>query len=79
MVGFNGAETASRESFLDQAGVSEGPSLSLMDAENLCAFGRFCDTHGKVWNQVAHTDDPLNASRPQNASSIWQCRPPTSP
>jgi hypothetical protein len=29
-----------------------------MDAEQLCAFGRFCDPHGKVWNQVGHTDDP---------------------
>jgi len=30
----------------------------LTDAEALCAFGRFCDPNGKVWNQVARTDDP---------------------
>jgi hypothetical protein len=32
--------------------------LALTDAEGLCAFGRFCDPHGKVWNQVARSDDP---------------------
>ena len=32
--------------------------MQLTDAENLCAFGRFCDPHGQVWNQVARSDDP---------------------
>ena len=36
----------------------DGPVLQLTDAESLCAFGRFCDPHGQVWNQVAATDDP---------------------
>jgi CDGSH-type Zn-finger protein len=57
-VGFDGTETASREPYLRQAKVLEGPTLSLSDAESLCAFGRFCDPHGSVWRQVAHTDDP---------------------
>jgi len=26
--------------------------------ESLCAFGRFCDPNGKVWNQVTRTDEP---------------------
>jgi CDGSH-type Zn-finger protein len=56
--GFDGTETASRESYVAQAKVLDGPAMALMDAEQLCAFGRFCDTHGKVWNQVGHTDDP---------------------
>ena len=56
-VGFDGTETASREFYLDQAKVLDGPSMALMDAEQLCAFGRFCDPHGKVWNQVGRTDD----------------------
>ena len=57
-VGFDGTETASRDSYRDQAKVFDGPSWALLDAENLCAFGRFCDPHGKVWNQVSRTDDP---------------------
>jgi CDGSH-type Zn-finger protein len=57
-IGFDGSETASRESYLDQAKRIDGPALSLTDAESLCAFGRFCDPHGKVWNQVESTDDP---------------------
>ncbi len=57
-VGFDGTETASREPYAAQAGVSDGPSMRLADAEKLCAFARFCDPHGQVWNQVGHTDDP---------------------
>ena len=57
-IGFDGTETASRESYVDQAKVLDGPSMALMDAEQLCAFGRFCDPHGKVWDQVGRTDDP---------------------
>ena len=34
-VGFEGAETASREPYLRQAGVQEGPTLVLTDAEPL--------------------------------------------
>jgi CDGSH-type Zn-finger protein len=56
-VGFDGTETASREPYRAQAQLQEGPVLSLTDAESLCAFARFCDTHGKVWNQVERTDD----------------------
>jgi CDGSH-type Zn-finger protein len=57
-VGFDGTETASRKSYLDQAKAFDGPSLALLDVRNLCAFGRFCDPHGKVWDQVSRTDDP---------------------
>jgi CDGSH-type Zn-finger protein len=56
-VGFNGAETASRAPYREQAGVLDGPVLRLSDAEKLCAFGRFCDPHGSVWKQVERTDD----------------------
>jgi CDGSH-type Zn-finger protein len=57
-IGFDGTETASREPYVDQASVSEGPVLSLSDAEGLCAFARFCDPNGQVWSQVMQTDDP---------------------
>ena len=35
----------------------QGPAHALTDAESLCAFARFCDPHGQVWNQVEHTDE----------------------
>ena len=57
-VGFDGTETASRAPYCEQAQVTEGPALSLGDAQALCAFARFCDPNGQVWNQVARTDDP---------------------
>ncbi len=42
---------------MNQAKVFDGPVLVLTDAESLCAFGRFCDPNGQVWNQAEHTDD----------------------
>jgi len=57
-VGFDGSETASREPYLDQAEVIRGPTMSLTDVEGLCAFARFCDPHGKVWNLVGASDEP---------------------
>jgi CDGSH-type Zn-finger protein len=56
-IGFDGAETASRDSYLDQAEIMDGPVLRLSDAQSLCAFARFCDPNGQVWSQVAETDD----------------------
>jgi CDGSH-type Zn-finger protein len=56
--GFDGTEVASRTPFLDQAQVFDGPALALLDVEKLCAFARFCDANGQVWNQVAETADP---------------------
>jgi CDGSH-type Zn-finger protein len=57
-IGFDGAETASREPYLGQAKIFDGPALQLTDVESLCAFGRFCDPNGKVWSQAARTDEP---------------------
>ena len=57
-VGFDGTETASRKTYLEQAAVIRGPSMSLTDVEALCAFARFCDPNGQVWNLVNQTDDP---------------------
>lgn len=50
--GFDGTKTASRESYAPQAAVFDGPALAMMDAPALCAFARFCDRDGKVWNTV---------------------------
>jgi CDGSH-type Zn-finger protein len=57
-IGFDGTETASHETVMEQAEVLDGPVMQLADAEELCAFARFCDPNGKVWNQVEHTDSP---------------------
>ena len=51
-VGFDGAETASRAPFADTAEVLEGPSMTLRDDRPLCAFARFCDGYGSIWNNV---------------------------
>jgi CDGSH-type Zn-finger protein len=56
--GFDGTETASRKPYLEQAKLLEGPTMSLTDAESLCAFARFCDPNGQVWNLVQETADP---------------------
>lgn len=55
---FDGTETAARSPYKMQAEVLDGPVMQLTDAESLCAFARFCDPNGQVWNQVANTDDP---------------------
>jgi CDGSH-type Zn-finger protein len=51
-VGFDGSETASREPYDAQATEQVGPSLTLVDAQPLCAYARFCDVAGQVWNLV---------------------------
>jgi CDGSH-type Zn-finger protein len=50
--GFDGTETASREPYAVQAIEQVGPSLTLFDAQPLCAYARFCDVAGQVWNLV---------------------------
>ena len=57
---FDGTETASRAPYLDQAGEQVGPQLVLTDAPALCAFARFCDRAGQIWNLVER-DDPSSA------------------
>ncbi len=57
-VKFDGTETASREPYLTQAETIDGPAVSLTDAESLCAFARFCDPKGRIWNLVERADEP---------------------
>ena len=73
-IGFDGTETASRASYLDQAKAFDGPALRLTDAEGLCASARFCDPNGKVWTQVAHTDDPAVQSNVRSAGQRLSVR-----
>lgn len=57
-IGFEGKETATRRPYARQAERYDGPTMVLSDAENLCAFARFCDPAGKIWNLIEQTDDP---------------------
>lgn len=54
---FKGNETATRVTFKEQAKVFDGPTLELSDAENLCAFARFCDPEDKIWSLIKKTDE----------------------
>ena len=56
-VGFIGAETASRRPVERQSEHFDGPADVLSDAEQLCAFARFCDPGGKIWSLIERTDD----------------------
>lgn len=51
-IGFDGTEVASRAPYLALAVEQDGPELTLTDAQSLCAFARFCDADGQVWNLV---------------------------
>jgi CDGSH-type Zn-finger protein len=57
-VGFNGKKTATYATHKEQAEVFDGPTLKLSDVERLCAFARFCEAEGKIWNLVEKTDKP---------------------
>ena len=57
-VEFEGNVTATRTPYARQAETFDGPSLTLSDAEHLCAFARFCDPQGKIWSLIGGTDNP---------------------
>ncbi|MDR2098459.1 MAG: CDGSH iron-sulfur domain-containing protein [Rickettsiales bacterium] len=50
--GFSGTETASFDPILAGAEAIKGPNLTLADNQNYCAFARFCDAKGRIWNLV---------------------------
>ena len=49
---FDGTCTAPHKPFAQDAQAVEGPNFTLLDNEMYCAFGRFCDAFGRVWNLV---------------------------
>lgn len=49
---FDLEETASFAPLLEGSEVIEGPTLTLADNQNYCAFGRFCDVGDRIWKQV---------------------------
>ena len=57
-VGFYGTVFASREPYLNQPRPSTDRCRRQLTQRSLLWLGAFCDPNGKVWNLVAHTDDP---------------------
>ena len=45
-------ETASHKPLLEDAEEYIGPTMVLADNEEYCAFARFCDAYGRIWNLV---------------------------
>ena len=58
--GFDGTETADKTPIMEQksAQAIEGPELTLLDNQNYCAFARFCDRGGRIWNLVMSGENP---------------------
>ena len=53
---FEGKETAPTEPILEKAREYKGVNYTLMDNERYCAFARFCDAFGQVWNFIQNGD-----------------------
>ncbi|WP_274369819.1 CDGSH iron-sulfur domain-containing protein [Morganella morganii] len=59
-VGFNGYESASRDSYIERSKVYESSGMSLLDDER-CAFARFCHRErAEVWTLTESSDNPEN-------------------
>lgn len=51
-VSWDGEETASFVEIEQGAQQIPGPNLTLLDNERYCAYARFCDAKGRIWNLV---------------------------
>lgn len=49
-------ETASFKPILEESEWYDGPDVQLSDDEKLCAYARFCDAYGRIWNIVGEAD-----------------------
>jgi CDGSH-type Zn-finger protein len=56
-IGFDGTETASKESYIKKAKKFKGQGILLTDSEGLCARVRFCHRAGGIWNLVRKSGD----------------------
>jgi len=55
---FNGTETAHHTDYNKNTVRLDGPTLSLIDAKDLCASARFCHRAGGIWNLILTSDKP---------------------
>lgn len=56
--GFTGEETASFDTFEQNAKLYKGPVIDMLDNKAFCAVARFCDRGNNAWIYVRHSDDP---------------------
>lgn len=58
-------ETAPHRPLLEDAEEFEGPALLMADNEQYCAFARFCDAYGRIWNivQAARNEEEIELAR----------------
>jgi len=54
--GFDGSECASRDPLDSKAVITKGPSLDLIDYEELCSGARFCDAGMGTWEYTKTSD-----------------------
>lgn len=57
-VPFDGTETATHATYEEMAERTKGKAIDLLDADDLCAVARFCDTYATTWNMVEGNSDP---------------------
>lgn len=55
-VHFVGQEVAALTPYEESATRLQGPELTLLDQENLCAGARFCTRGKTIWHHILHTD-----------------------
>lgn len=65
-------ETAGFIPLLEEAEELEGPRLALTDNEKYCAYLRFCDACGRIWNlvQVAESDEDIELVKREAAHCV---------
>jgi CDGSH-type Zn-finger protein len=56
-VNFDGTEASDNEPFMQMAKTIDGPKLTLLDAEILCASARFCHRGGDIWQVILRSDE----------------------
>jgi len=68
--GFDGTEVASFTPIMKQASAEamRGPNQTLLDNEQYCAFARFCDRGGRVWNLVMQGTAPADKLSAEEAN-----------
>ncbi len=54
---FDGTETSDNEPFDKMAKVIDSPTMTLKDAEILCASARFCHRGGDIWDVIHRSED----------------------
>jgi CDGSH-type Zn-finger protein len=57
-VKFDGNETATHKTYMEQARKFEGPGLDLTDVKDFCVTARFCHRDGGTWKLTHQSADP---------------------